>query len=110
LLLYKVCHSLAKGLCLRTQVITASKHCQNTPLGREEPTAVSEFIDLVQIEIGHEQPVTEAVKDRCVSPMANPTLKQAAVETCCHQIVGSPKRRVTSRALTTPSSWKPYPQ
>lgn len=107
MLFNKVCHSLSEGLCLRTEVITSSKNSQDTPLGGEEPTALSEFIDFVQIEISHEQPVAEAVKDRCVSTMSNPSLKQAAVETCRHQMVGSPKRRVTSRALTTPSSWNP---
>ena len=71
----------------------------------EERHTPGDFIDLVEIEREHENPVTKVVLLRR-QPMVHDA---ALIEARVHDQIGSPViARAHSRALVKPSSWKPY--
>ena len=76
---------------------------QAAPVVREEGDA--DGIDLVEIEMEHKYPVTEAVLLRRKAVVHHVALVEAGV----HDQIGSPvTARAQSSAEVKASSWKPY--
>ena len=60
-LLDEIRHRFAKWLCCRPQVIASPKDGDSAWLGGKGPPMARTFLDFVQIEIRHEQPVAKTV-------------------------------------------------
>ena len=87
------------------EMILAAEPGQRRSTGRPQPAALEHGFEFRQIEVDHEQVVTEFVPAREKAPVPD----VAEVEATVHAAIrgDSSRPRATASPLFTPSSWKP---
>ena len=77
--------------------------------GRPQPAALEHRVQFAEVQVHEEQRVLERVGMRLEAPVPDPPrVERARPGAAGH--AATPSRRATASALTTPSSWKPWPQ